>query len=350
MKTLDQYFTGDSLENDFETLCDPLLEPERDRNFVNATVLSFVVKYLATYCEVDLSQTIQGIRNSILYVVHMAVMTARNNAALSRDGIEVGIASDHFSLKCLADIRQTSAIGKEILFNDRFERRDDFYGLELGSGTGILTAFMGMAAKRRRIRDIHCVGIELQQRAAMRSRAALGKIFGLGEALVQCADALSPVPYQDSFRNSLGLPRSQAPDFWISETISTSTPSMSLSKENFGLSEPEIIQREFAEKGGDPFVEVLGKTVREFPDFGERVRREKAAMFPDIFTGDYVPNKVRSTLRLRTGRNRNERLGMVGEEFARFEDLGFDRYRWDSGDYGQSDFSFLSDGSNLQRR
>ena len=78
-------------------------------------------------------------------------------------------------------------------------------------------------------------------------------------------------------------------------------------------------------RGVDPFAQVLHKILsmqysRGMID-GSGKHGQRAAMFPDILNGNYVPDGGGSTIRLKTGPKPNEHIPLedIGAEFRHFE-------------------------------
>ncbi|MCK5611700.1 hypothetical protein KAR91_58065 [Candidatus Pacearchaeota archaeon] len=330
MKNLEAYYTNSPMEEDFEKLCDPRLSFDVDREEVNELILNLVIKYTAEYLSVK-GDSIQVIRRKIAYLVNLG-----NAIKLEKAKSELG--DDNFSMNCLSDIRQTSAVFKEIAFSDRFKAREGFIGLDIGCGTGILMPAMAIAAKRKGIGDVFCTGIERVERAVAQSRNPLTRLLGDENYAVIQGDALGDSLFKMLFE-------ARRPDFWVSETIGRNTPPIDLSRSDFGLDPNEIMARYKYERNGDPFVEVLGKSMNEIDDFPEGVIRGRMGMFPDIFNGFYQPNRENSFLFLETGVDSQNplRLEEVGIEFEEYEDFGISQKRWEGeGEYPQLSLQFLN--------
>ena len=222
MKTLTEYFTETPIRDDFDSLCDSDLSCETDRTQVNELVLNFVIKYLALYLGVEHAH-IAEMRERICELVDEAYEDDKlYNPFLT--GVQVdhiygndpGV--DYFPLSCIADIRQTAAIFKEIMFNKGFTASDTFTGLDFGSGTGILLIAMLIAAKRNAIQEICCKGIEIREMTAGKSRSAISH-------LMQGDDSNIEIIHQNIFRGDfLGqLLKKFPPNYIVSETISRIT-------------------------------------------------------------------------------------------------------------------------------
>lgn len=317
MKKLNEYYKNSPIEEDFEKLCDPSLSFHSDRIKVNELILNLIIKYTADYLDIK-SNCAQNIRSKIAWLVNLG-------NALKAEKAKSDLGDDNFSLNCLVDLRQTTAIFKEIAFTERFEAKDGFMGLDIGSGTGVLMAAMAIAAKRKGVKDIFCIGIERVKRAVIQSHSPLRRLIGDENYAVIHGNALENNLFKLLFENG-------RPNFWVSETIGRNTPPIDLSRGDFGLDPREIMVRDKYERNGDPFVEVLGKSMNEIEDFSDSIIKGQIAMFPDIFNGTYQPNREESILFLRTGINPDcpVKLEDTGEEFQDYEDFSIPQKRWKS--------------------
>ncbi|MBU1017574.1 hypothetical protein KKA33_00930 [Patescibacteria group bacterium] len=321
MKPLENYFNDRPLQSDAEALSDRKLDFESDRNEVNNLVMNLVIKYLASYLEVAQADIVAMRRD-----IHRAITRRKSFPAdlliVRQYGADmIGEGSDDFPVRCLADSRQTAAIFKEIAFNEHFKANGRFVGIDWGSGTGILTLAMAIAARRAEVSERLSVGIDLRERAARHSRRVLKQALGSNEAQVICNNILKSRILPD-------LLKKHPIHFWVSETISRTTPPIDLKRRDFGFTHREIMYRDKNEASDDPFPEFLGKTMNVLPDFLDRVRKGEVAMFPDIANRLYHPHKERSLLTLKTGLKTPLRLQDIGREFDAYEDLGEDPKRW----------------------
>lgn len=314
MKRLEDYFTNQPIQEDFEKLCDPELLFDEHREDVNHLTLNFVIKYLAAYLEV-VQGDVRGMRQKIRWLIELRQEVDAKDLSAVRE--------ENFALHCLADVRQSAAIFKEVAFNDHFEARDGFIGLDIGSGTGILMMAMAIAARRKGIDQILCVGIERVKKVERQSKEVMGQIVDPQQIAVLNENAMRPDLLRNMFDGSV-------PNYWVSETISRSTPAIDLDKPDFGLSTFDITFRNKHEINGDPFVEVLDKSLAELPAFTKKVHQGKVAMFPDIFNGFYRPDKDHSRLTLKTGEDPQKPLKLedVDEEFMNYEDFDLEYRRW----------------------
>lgn len=326
MRKQANYLTETPLLDDVERLCDPSLSSSDRRIQVNELVLNVVVKYLAEYLEIQY-ETIEEMRKQIrLKLKESFECDRRFNPFIS--GVQVSNiygdkpGVDAFPLRCHADIQKTAAIFKEIAFNQRFESDGSFSGIDLGSGTGILTLAMVIAAKRKKVEKIEAYGFEVRKRTAEKSRSALASLFG-NEVKVEHTDLY--------VENNLRRALAKGHNYWVSETVVSNTlsatPFLDIFKKDLGISDLDLLFRR-KEKHTDPFVEILMGTLKEDPEFFDKVRDGKIAMFPDIASGLFRPNKENTRIILSTGPKRILPLHSVGQEFRNYEGMGLRVERW----------------------
>jgi len=321
MISLVDYFNGSDLMGDFKSLSDSKLDFAKDREVVNRLVLNFLVKYLAAYLEIPAQPTPRRLAEEIRLVTEFTVLGALGEYEEIGDVKANSSMGDNYAVRCLYDLRQTAAIFKEIVFNDRFQKGEPFFGFDLGSGTGILTVAMVLAAKRKGISKVRCIGIERSSVAVERAEKVAKKL-GLGKEIeFICDDLLKPSLIKKFIQpNQLS--------FWVSETISIAVPKFDPFAPGFDLNLKSPRGRK-SELRSDPFVEVLKKTIDADPDFLENVKSGKTAMFPDIVSRLYVPDGNRSTITLKTCFGKPLPLERLGQEFEAYEDLGSKHRRWD---------------------
>ncbi|MBN2096219.1 hypothetical protein JW752_02350 [Candidatus Peregrinibacteria bacterium] len=321
MKPLEDYFNDRPIQSDVDALSDPKLDFEADRTEVNELVMNLAIKYLAAYLEVAPAD-IAVMRGKIHRAIARRKSSQANPLIVQQYGVDMaGEGSDDFPVRCLADSRQTAAIFKEIAFADRFKANGRFVGVDWGSGTGILTLAMAIAARRQRISERLSIGVDLRERAVRHSRRVLKFALDSNETQIICSNILKSRILPD-------LLKKHPLHFWVSETISRTTPPIDFERRDFGFTPREIMYRDKYEASDDPFPEFLGQTMNAMPDFLGRVRRGEIAMFPDIANRLYYPHKEHSLLTLKTGLKTALRLEDVGREFKDYEDLGESWKRW----------------------
>ncbi len=326
MKSLDEFWTKSSLEEDVKALANPNLHHDYSREKVNGLVLNTVIKYLARYLEIasDDARLIRDRVGEVLRRKTRMLFEMDPKEGVQFDACRKSLApgNDGFGVQCAADIRRTAAVFKEVAFGGNFIDNGRFLGLELGSGTGILMLAMAVAATRRKIKDFYCVGIEKSGMAAKRSQEVLDQVLGKDHSAVLCRDVREKGMLSSLFKKPI--------HFWVSETISLNTPKLDLRYRNFKLSEGQRLVRRLEERT-DPFVEALRVSLDELRLFKPYVEKGATAMFPDVVNRLYRPDGGRSTLVLRTSPHpRPVILERTAEEFEAYEDLGAPDKRWES--------------------
>ncbi len=326
MKKRTEYFTDSPIQTDITQLSNQDIHFDKNRGEVNELVLNILIKYLIKYLNVKEGNIEESRRKIEILVNESKDDDANFNPYISGQHVEniygMSPGVDFYPLQCHGDIRKTAAIFKEIAFNDTFRKEGNFYGLDMGSGTGILTLAMAIAARRFGIGKIDCLGIELKELTASRSRNTLKQIIG-GEGRI-LHDNLHKKGKLESLLSSM-------PHFWVSETVMShtlhSTPKLDLYQDDLGLSITEKV-RQNRILNSDPFVTLLKRTIELIPEFRELVEKGKIAMFPDIVNGLYKPDKDSSRMQLKTGTGDSLLLHEIGREFDNYEDLELEVNRW----------------------
>lgn len=308
MVRLDSYITPHSIEDDINDLANPELQSNHPR--VNILVINLVVKYLLRY--LGLWETRKGISQAIGRILWDRYPWDNVFKWLERivQMIMEPLEDDLFGIECLADIRTTSALVKEIIFRENFEKRDDFFALDLGTGTGILLVAGIIAWIRSRAKRIWWLWVDLHSNIH-HTEAVLQSLFPRERFHIRVFPIDITNPAFHHSLNSLRL------SLYISETVSLLTPKVrsvnsawayEFSEENIG----EI---------GDPFPTAFALTTRYVRWFTDKVRQWKIWMFPDIVNGLYLPDKDQSTIQLVTGNNTPTPLPDLGEAFTDFEPI-----------------------------
>ncbi len=324
MKKLTEYYTQRPAMMDFSELTDPELQFDSHREQVNELVLNLVIKYLAKYLNIQ-SKSIAEVRAKIKsaidesYEENKRLKPALGSNAENIHGFNQGV--DAYPLQCHGDIRKTAAIFKEIAFSDKFREGDvpnEFYGLDFGSGTGVLTLAMAIMARRLGSESVRCIGVEQRELTVKRARNAIKKIVGKDVSFVR-SDIFSNGKLEDLL--------ARQPHAWVSETIQSGTPELDLDIRGFGLGGKEKRQQSKM-RYSDPFVLLLHATMSKMPDFRRLVESGEIFMFPNVFNELYTPNYNHSMLRLRTGPDERLLLPRAGKEFEEYEDLDVSGNRW----------------------
>lgn len=340
MKPLAKYYTPDvPIQRDIHALSDPWLDVNADRADVNELVLNIVIKYLAEYLGLP-QQDIEKIKAGVEVAMSpdkLEALSVIANSFLAMDGVDIP-ADELLASGCLCDIRSTAALFKEIAFHQRYNDRQTFVSMDLGSGSGILMIASIVAARRRGIRESIHIGFDTQIEAVRNSRWALmNTVMGEGvEIIVECGDVLRPDLWKIFNTSSLS--------HWISETISHTTPKMRITDngdiEYFDDLKARIDMR--VNRLSDPFVGVVANTVLNRGSFFRDVRDGRTAMFPDLINGRLQLDRQRTRLALETALDTEPKLlHEVGEEFDDYEDFGI-KGRW--GD--PSDLNMLEEKLN----
>lgn len=332
MKAFDQYYTaGDPLEKTIDDLKDPALSFEKHREQVNNLVANLVIKYMARYLELK-EDDIGLIKNEVVKAVEKTPGELIGYLLQVVDNVSGGgfvAPTDAAATECLSDIKATSAIVKEIIFNNRFDKEVPFIGVDLGAGSGILTLAGHIAACRSCVRESLVLGVEIQPEAARKAGNLLEQVIP-GSYRMDPIDVLHPA-FWELFR---GLPLSS----WISETFGFLTPKLKVAGDGFEIERG--LENSFnvaMNTNFDPFPSTLGNTVQNRRNFFKDIREGRTAMFPDLVNGLYMPNNHNSKMAIRTAVDRNPvSLDRIGEEFSDYEDFGLREKRWQAED--PSDF------------
>jgi|GEM_PF-1540421 len=334
MRAFEDYYRPDvPIASDVDELADPGLDQNRDRGQVNDLVMNLVLKYIAGSLDISPSdpREIKAVAESSIGNTPEDVMRIlMTSFAPELAGAGLGTL-DKLGIQSLSDLRATAAIFKEIAFNDRFEDTQDFVGVDLGAGTGILTLAGIVAARRKRIARAVVIGMDnVQKNLQMANRVLSSALRRTDEFQMVPIDITNPRVWVELFG---GLPLSS----WISETIAFTTPKIDVTDNDARIVVSGTRNRVAAAAGlvqtqqFDPFPQAFINTVRYRTGFLGDVRQGRTAMFPNIVNGDYRPDHDNSTIRLRTSNDSAQvRLDHVGDEFADYEALGDDkRWQWE---------------------
>jgi len=138
MEFQEYYQEGASIVEIIEELSDTELTLESDNERINLLCINLAVKYLAKYLRVD------DTNPDNLYLE----LQKQVNGMIDKWSAEgTSSNSDNLAVECLSDVQTTAAILKEIIFNEDFQLGDEerFFGLNLGSGTGILSVALSVS-------------------------------------------------------------------------------------------------------------------------------------------------------------------------------------------------------------
>jgi hypothetical protein len=322
MKNFAQYYTPQvPLRGDIDALSDPQLDHERHREQVNDLVMNVALKYLALYLNVP-----QG---DVSKIAEVASLKGRSSEKIVSD-IFLALAGERVTppeacgIQCLADIRSTAAIVKEVIFQVIRRKTDEgpFVSVDFGSGTGILVLASAIAGRRMEVSHALSLGFDLQPLAVDRSRTILNQLVGSSRVQIDRMD----VSNIDFHKGLAQLPLTQ----WVSETISFDTPRMILDDRGSptlvslpGYDGPAPEDKVLVDRYYDPYFDVLRHTVSARWGFRDSVLAQRIGMFPNIFNGDYIPDPMNPRMRMRSSSApiSHVHLRHIGREFADYEDF-----------------------------
>lgn len=324
--SFEQYYQDRPLRSLVDELSDARLNVEHHREKVNALVMSLVIQYLGESLKAPTRDPREIGQRSRWRKEEMKAKRIQENSAqrilvraLSGD-VDAGRTNDDTpGLDCLMDTATTAALFKEVAFEDRFEKRGQFVGVDLGSGTGILTLATAIAGRRSGASQPFTVALEREEASVRRSTEILSKVLMPGEVMMQAVDIRSQGLMGALFQ---GLPLS----LWVSETIQDLTPAMQIRGGRLVYTDSSddihALAMQVLNAVTEPYFDVLANTMEERRSFAGDVQRGVTAMFPDLVNGAFVPDgKKGATLKLRTGLSPESRtrLPRLGAEFASYE-------------------------------
>lgn len=310
-----------SLKDRFDELSDPSAVPDCKNEKTNKLVMGFVVKFLCDYLQI-LETDVVNIQNNVRTKVRKLEVEKIPRISKAALGGKTEGASDAFGVQCLADVRATAGLFKEVAFNERFEKyAQQFAGVDLGSGTGILGSAIAIAALRNQYRQPLVALVDSQKNALDNSERVLSPIKSVD---------FRPI------RNDLRAPQLYglfAPPiwikYWVSETFGYTTPDIvKLSKTELEWGDGSAISKEIS-GALDPYMDVLANLMRYSPSFYDRAKQGKAALFPDPINGHFLPDHGNGRILLKTGPDPMP-VGFrdIRKEFESFEDFSVANIRW----------------------
>jgi hypothetical protein len=337
MKSFSEYYEPHvPIQKDIDALSDPKLDHVRDRNDVNKLLINLALKYAAEYLQVS-PYSIEGIEQRAMEAVQS---TPADAMRLILDVIakstgeqatgESGLAqTDIVAVESLIDLRSTAAIMKEIIFGGDFmvEKNgpfgNNFIGLDIGHGTGILTLATYIAARRREINDIIMLGFDISPVAVEKSERTLNAAVPSYNFKVGQADVTNPSIWEVFH----GLPL----HYLVTETISTGIPPIIKRDGKWVLENEGDKETSFSlvtNADVDPFTQIFLNATRCHPGLEDDIRFGCTAMFPDIVRGNFKSDGENSTLYLHTGISQAPlKLHDVGSEFKDFQELQIGNHR-----------------------
>ena len=199
-----------------------------------------------------------------------------------------------FWIQCLSDISTTSAIVKEIIFNDKFQISDTFCSCDLWSWSGILSLAAYISWLRKWATRGGLFLIDKEEVGLEKSMKALESIVTISfDVICILWDITEPETLEKLWESKINS--------WISETISLQTPRMKID-ESRKIVQIHKADREFYDLARiiDPFPEVVQALLNRHATFIDDVRAWKSVFFPDFVNWLYVPKGEKSTLTLKS--------------------------------------------------
>lgn len=322
----EKYYQNRPMRAVVDELSDARLNVDRDREKVNALVMSLVVQYLGEYMAVGsndprkIGEVARQKKAAMKAHRTRNQVTERLMMGAMKGDMEAGKSNDDFpGLDCLMDTASTAALFKEVAFEDRFMRAPYSTGLDLGSGSGILTLATAIAGRRSGARSSHTVGLDRESASIARSTLVVSRLLQPNEFVFKATDirvqGLIAALYQ-------GMPLS----LWVSETIQELTPEMEILHGELvpkgDLRNPAVAFTYIMNSLTEPYFEVLANTLNERPSFEADVKKSVTAMFPDLVNRSYRPDSSKGgTLKLRTSPTPEVSVPLpkVGGEFFAYE-------------------------------
>ena len=317
MRSFQTYFDETrSISDDFNTLCDPNFSHSSHREAVNDCVMNFVLKYLGAYLDLPDGSKAEAIQEAL--AKRLETQQEETNFFGLMTGENLYGDSDLFSIQCLGDLHSTAAIFKEIAFAEDFDNQSDsFFGLDWGTGSGILLAAMLVASQRRKLKKTLAVGIDLQKKALENASRACSRFSSEENFRFEFGDACDPLLHLELVG---GAPLSM----WVSETISMTTPHLFLDQNGrvqVDQSMPSLALFNEMDDTMDPYPKILSATLAVSPLAYSRLMRRKMFMFPNPVNATYRPDGAESTLALKTEDGTARLLPEIGSEFSEYQDL-----------------------------
>lgn len=187
---LPELYSDASVLHDLRTFCDP------NKDITDADLLSFVLKYFYCYVHND------GFDMRVPHedVSRLCEMFSRHHSLNEPDDdIEMMnyLRQWSFSLRMLGDITKTGQILRSIInqkLSPRLNSLEEYVGLDIGTGTGILLIAQYIYAHRHGFEDVSLYGIEYDKIVGLQTYK-LFKQLDLGEILM--GDARDSKIYSD---------------------------------------------------------------------------------------------------------------------------------------------------------
>jgi hypothetical protein len=121
---------------------------KEERGKLNILTLNIIIKFISSYLFIEESN-IEWIKRRVNEIIESRFLEKWLDHLWVLTGTSFIPTGDHFALDCLLDIRQTSAIFKEVALNKWFKTDWDwFQSIDLWAGTWILSIAAYIAWKR----------------------------------------------------------------------------------------------------------------------------------------------------------------------------------------------------------
>jgi len=274
-----------------------LSEIDLHDDWVNKFVSSLVLKYIQEYFQA---------RDILEW---LSLLQERLDAWGGWIDLFYDNVNEAYPLECLGNIDQTSAILKEIIFNDGYQAEQEFRSCDLGSGAWILSLGAYISWLRKWLKKGKLYLADHENNALQKSKRVLQSLVESSfEVNTILGDITSPQIFEQ-----IGEEKIQ---FWISETITMNTPNFQVSKftKSIRMTYEDLMSYELTGML-DPFPQVFANIARSRPDFEHDVESGNVAFFPDFINGLYKPDINGGTLRLKTWLNNDKPLFETWNEF-----------------------------------
>lgn len=318
MKLNEYYEEGSSLYENVEELT--AIDANK-RDEINVLVLNVVLKYLTSYLWIK-ETNIESIKNKVHELLGGSIMLNRGFDNMSTIMWKES-SMDSFWLDCLLDLKQSSAVFKEIAFDTSFTETDVFKSLDLWSWSGILTLATYIAWLRKGIKKWEIYFVDQSKTWVERSKNILWKLSWDYQFYWKIWDITHADTYKDLPLESLS--------YLVSETIWDSTPSFCLDPEDWELTLFNEFDKYFVNifTNLDPFPKVMSLLTNLSPELYQKIKKGKVWMFPNFLNKLYIPDGDNSKLLLKTWISKKlVNLGDAWMEFDSFEDLSTGQKRW----------------------
>lgn len=330
MKKIEAYLRTDmSLAQKFDELADTEKFSDKDSSGAKEAIMDFVVSYLLEFSELTLPE----LREYAQAVVkkdygHPLVKKKTQEAGAPRDGMVLGM---------LLDLRSTAALVQEIVFGEHegFEG-DRFVGLDLGSGSGILSVALAIAGARKKVKTV-IKGIELQPYSLEEAERIVGDINENSKHDVSITFAEGDLTEDQVFKEEI-LPfveeNGNKVDFVVSETFNHTTPQPVITDSRtleWDRKVPMTPEQAHSMKDSDPFEWVISNLVKYIPNTIADIQSKKTRAFPDFVNRGVKLGNAYAKIKMYTEGAKMMVIHKVGELFSEFQALPVPTYRFPDG-------------------